>query len=139
MGDLLKNTPVTHADYQDLKASVEKTKEVADYVNEKKREAENLNQVVEVQEKLAGKIDLLEDASRRYVREGPMIDMSGNEKRNRYYFLFNDILVASAQGNKEFRDSWKRSETQPDSTNVRSTEQAGALKFKESFSIGGAQ
>jgi len=99
-----------------------------------------LNQVVAIQEKLGGKYDLLEDASRRFVREGPMIDLSGTEKRNRYYFLFNDLIVAASQGNKEFKDSWKRySEISSSATTTFAVDQSGALKYKESFSVGGAQ
>ena len=108
LNDLLKRTPPTHRDYENLKAAFEKTCEVADYVNKKKREAENLNRVVGVQEILSGKIELLEDASRRFVRDGPLIDFSGSEKKSRYYFLFNDIMVVATQPTKDFRLIWKR-------------------------------
>ena len=134
--DLLKKTPEDHADFLDLKAAVEKTKEVADYVNEKKREAENLNKVVAVQEKLGGKIELLEDASRRYVREGPLMDLSDKQGRF-YFFLFNDILVASALNIKEFTTEWKKlSESLTPQQEDFSYQ--GALKYKYLIPLSGA-
>ena len=153
LADLLKNTPDSHVDYNDLKAAHEKTKEVADYVNEKKREAENINQVVEIQEKLSGKIDLLEDASRRFVREGPLIDMSGYEKKNRYFYLFNDIMVSSSPGNKEFRELWKKYENSSPNLSLTSTNSSSNtldlnnsssssssyVKYKETIPLHGSQ
>ena len=134
LADLLKNTPEDHLDYSDIKASVVKTKEIADYVNEKKREAENLNQVVAIQELMLGKIDLLEDASRRYVREGPLIDI-GDTRRKGYYFLFNDILVVTTQSNKEFRDSWRRSTGE----NNGNRQTINGLKYKATIELLGTR
>ena len=131
--DLLKYTPQEHEDAEDLRAAVDKMREVADYVNEKKREAENLNKVLRVQEVLSGKIELLEDASRRFVREGPLVDMSGAEKKNRYYFLFNDSLVASQQSAKEFKESWRISTA---NEHLPPAERGGnAFKFKSKLDL----
>ena len=133
----MKSTSEEHSDYEDLKKALERMKRVADYVNEKKREAENLNQVLEVQEALAGKIELLEDASRRYVREGPLVDMSGNEKRNRYYFLFNDLLVEATQSTKEYKEIWKKLETAESNNIYRGSGNIeGIFKYKSSIPVG---
>jgi hypothetical protein len=56
--DLYNNTPRKHADYEDLQRALVKMKEVAGYVNEKKREAENLNQVSNIQRYLVGKFEV---------------------------------------------------------------------------------
>ena len=56
--DLYNNTPRNHPDYEDLQRALVKMKEVAGYVNEKKREAENLNQVSHVQKFLVGKFEV---------------------------------------------------------------------------------
>ena len=150
LGELLKNTPKNHVDYVNLEAAFIKTKEVADYVNEKKREAENLNQVVSIQEKLAGKIDLLEDASRRFVREGPMIEIVGNSEKFRYLYLFNDMIVVSSLSKTGFKENWKREQVVSSSTSSNSStvssssansteDPLSVIRYKESYSILGAQ
>ncbi len=53
-----KNTPKHHSDYEDLESSFKKMKFVADYVNEKKRDADNIHEVLTVQDKLIGKMDV---------------------------------------------------------------------------------
>lgn len=50
--DLLNCTPKNHEDYNDLKSAVEKINLICVYVNEKKRDAENLDLVLNIQEKL---------------------------------------------------------------------------------------
>jgi CCR4-NOT transcriptional regulation complex NOT5 subunit len=50
--DLLNCTPQNHEDYNDLKLAVEKINLICVYVNEKKRDAENLDLVLNIQEKL---------------------------------------------------------------------------------------
>jgi hypothetical protein len=56
--DLLQNTKTTHADYEDLRISLWKMQRVADYINDKKRESENIHEVLTVQDKLTGKFDV---------------------------------------------------------------------------------
>jgi hypothetical protein len=56
--DLLKYTTPKHADYEGLSKALQKMKDVADYVNERKREAENLTQVLAIQGKLTGKFEV---------------------------------------------------------------------------------
>ena len=58
MQDLLQNTKLTHSDYEDLRISLWKMKRVADYINEKKRDADNIHEVLTVQDKLTGKFDV---------------------------------------------------------------------------------
>jgi hypothetical protein len=55
---LYNTTPRNHDDYDDLQRALLKMKEVAGYVNEKKREAENLNQVSNIQKYLVGKFEV---------------------------------------------------------------------------------
>ena len=47
--DLLKSTPETHPDYENLCQALHKIEEVVDYINERKRLAENLQKILEVQ------------------------------------------------------------------------------------------
>lgn len=92
--DLVKHTPSKHADHAELNKALKKMKDVADYVNERKREAENLTQVLAIQSKLTGKFENLAEPHRRYVRRGSlaMFDDKGN-MRSFFFFLFNDMLV----------------------------------------------
>jgi len=53
--DLHKHTDEEHADFENLSKALQKMKEVADYVNERKREAENLSKVYIIMKKLTGK------------------------------------------------------------------------------------
>lgn len=52
MEDLVRETDLAHIDYEDLTRALSKMKDVADYVNEKKREAENINEVFSIQEQI---------------------------------------------------------------------------------------
>jgi len=53
---LLEETPVDHIDYPILEEARTKMTKLAEYVNEKKREAENLEQVLKVQDRLSGSV-----------------------------------------------------------------------------------
>jgi len=101
--DLFRNTPKTHPDFTRLAESLWKMKSVANYVNEKKREAETIHEVLMVQDKLGGKMDNLAQPHRRYLREGFLTDLV--TKRKLYYFLFNDLLVGTKKTQKPFTSS----------------------------------
>eukprot|EP01133_Synstelium_polycarpum_P011983 gene11983-13990_t len=92
--DLFKFTSETHPDYENLSIALKKMKDVAEYVNERKREAENLNQVLTIQKSLTGRFENLAEPHRRYVRKGPLtcLDDKGAPKTY-FFFLFNDLLV----------------------------------------------
>jgi len=94
--DLVQNTRPTHSDYGDLNISLWKMKSVADYINDKKRDADNIHEVLTVQDKLSGKFEndlILAQPHRRYLREGYLMDV--DEKKKVYYFLFNDLLIGT--------------------------------------------
>lgn len=48
LNDLCKHTKKSHLDFSDLRKALLKMKEVAGYVNEHKRDAENLNAVLKI-------------------------------------------------------------------------------------------
>lgn len=50
--DLLRHTESGHPDHADLVQALKDMRQVADYINEKKREAEALNLVVRIQERI---------------------------------------------------------------------------------------
>jgi len=93
--ELVNHTRTDHPDYQNLKSALDKMQDVADYVNDKKRMAENLNGVLTIQSHLTGEIKSLAKPHRRYVRQGPLVLIEGEKKYTRYLFLFNDILIVT--------------------------------------------
>eukprot|EP00824_Muranothrix_gubernata_P019025 TRINITY_DN38545_c0_g1_i1.p1 TRINITY_DN38545_c0_g1~~TRINITY_DN38545_c0_g1_i1.p1 ORF type:complete len:557 (-),score=134.50 TRINITY_DN38545_c0_g1_i1:67-1710(-) len=93
--DLVKNTPPEHGDFVNIVDSLEAIKQIADFVNERKREAENLMKVVEVKTNLIGYDKNLVEPHRHYVREGIVTHVKRLNIKERYLFLFNDILIVS--------------------------------------------
>eukprot|EP01122_Echinamoeba_exundans_P009633 TRINITY_DN3450_c0_g2_i1.p1 TRINITY_DN3450_c0_g2~~TRINITY_DN3450_c0_g2_i1.p1 ORF type:complete len:1133 (+),score=306.85 TRINITY_DN3450_c0_g2_i1:263-3400(+) len=95
--DLFKHTPEDHPDFADLKKALASMESVADYVNQKKREAENLMGVLIVSKHISEMANPNELAQphRRYVRQGALTEIEGAKRENkkRYMFLFNDILL----------------------------------------------
>lgn len=109
--DLLRNTEKSEKDHDMLVQAVKKVQVVADYVNEKKREAENLHAVYEIANHIVGynkeQLGELALPSRHYVRQGLLgvvEDISGitdsdierlspSQFKDRYIFLFNDFLL----------------------------------------------
>lgn len=57
--EIVKYTWPNHPDYEDLLAAMDKIKEIAHYVNEKAREAENLTKIYTIQSNITGKFDVI--------------------------------------------------------------------------------
>lgn len=104
LNSLYKCTPSGHKDFEDLEKALKKMESVAEYVNQKKKEAENLLGVSTVVKHLVG----MEHASefnqphRRYVRQGPMQEaengvLTQKALKNRYVFLFNDSIICTKE------------------------------------------
>jgi hypothetical protein len=97
LSDLFKHTPEDHPDFADLKKALASMESVADYVNQKKREAENLMGVLIVSKHISEMAhpNELAQPHRRYVRQGALTEIEGpkREQKKRYMFLFNDILL----------------------------------------------
>lgn len=78
--NLVENTEMKHADFSNLKVALAKMREVAgtvifcylnfalEYVNEKKREAENINEVLMIQDKIIGQFEVLVKYTKIIVR-----------------------------------------------------------------------
>ncbi len=78
-----------------LELSLSKIRDIAKYVNENKRRAEDQSKLLDLQERLSGDDQLtLVLPMRRLVREGELLKLSSfNFKRTRRFFLFNDMLL----------------------------------------------
>jgi hypothetical protein len=55
---MVKHTWPDHDDYKHLAEALVKIGEVADYINERKRESESINKIVEIQKKLTGEFEV---------------------------------------------------------------------------------
>eukprot|EP00026_Physarum_polycephalum_P003301 Phypoly_transcript_03311.p1 GENE.Phypoly_transcript_03311~~Phypoly_transcript_03311.p1 ORF type:complete len:722 (+),score=144.11 Phypoly_transcript_03311:157-2322(+) len=93
--DLVKHTSKDHPDYANLASAAQKVQAVAEYMNGKKREAENIMKVTEVQEMIEGDIEPLAKPHRRFVKEGQLHEIGKGTARKVavVLFLFNDMLV----------------------------------------------
>eukprot|EP00026_Physarum_polycephalum_P008753 Phypoly_transcript_08853.p1 GENE.Phypoly_transcript_08853~~Phypoly_transcript_08853.p1 ORF type:complete len:430 (+),score=68.13 Phypoly_transcript_08853:131-1420(+) len=104
--EIQKHTPKNHPDLDQLTKSLAKVKEVADDINEAKRNAESLSRLYE----LTTKIDDLEDLesllipTRRLEMEGDLKERPG---KSRHYFLFNDMIMSTKQKGKRYKFRWQ--------------------------------
>ena len=92
--DLLKVTEEDHFDQANLVKSLVKIEEVVSYVNDRKRLAENLQKILDVQDQIESNVELsLVEPSRRFVREGSLNVVENGRVRERNTFVFNDLIV----------------------------------------------
>lgn len=97
--NLTKKTDREHPDFESLDYSVQQIEEIANYVNEKRRENESIIRVVHLQEEL-GVTDLVKP-SRKLIKEGTLHKIKLNEKGSvpAQLYLFNDLLLC-VKGNR---------------------------------------
>eukprot|EP01105_Mastigella_eilhardi_P014446 TRINITY_DN3292_c0_g1_i2.p1 TRINITY_DN3292_c0_g1~~TRINITY_DN3292_c0_g1_i2.p1 ORF type:complete len:657 (-),score=164.37 TRINITY_DN3292_c0_g1_i2:60-2009(-) len=93
---LVKVTIKSHPDYNDLFKACEKIGNLAMWVNDSQRKFQNNLKVLDLQKATAG----LEEArvqfvaaSREYITEGDVLEVSGKKIAKRFVILFNDLLV----------------------------------------------
>eukprot|EP01097_Dermamoeba_algensis_P002089 TRINITY_DN1833_c0_g3_i2.p1 TRINITY_DN1833_c0_g3~~TRINITY_DN1833_c0_g3_i2.p1 ORF type:complete len:478 (+),score=124.98 TRINITY_DN1833_c0_g3_i2:312-1745(+) len=91
--ELCTHTSPEHPDYVNLNKAYEKMKDVVHYVNESKKESDNIAKVLEIQSNFVGKFENLALRHRRFVREGPVVV---DNKKSRYAYLFNDLFILTS-------------------------------------------
>jgi len=94
--DLLRYMPEDHKDYKNLNSALDKMSQIAQHVNERKREYENLKKIVDIQSCFIG-IDNLVAPHRRFIREGEL-KVKGDKK----YFSFSMIYYYTAKNSLNF-------------------------------------
>ncbi|KAH3756732.1 Guanine exchange factor for Rac 30 [Pelomyxa schiedti] len=93
--DLLRHTSSTHPDHENLEKSLEAVKKTGDYLNEKKRRAESLTKMQEIQESVYGKdIPHFAEPHRMFVREG-FAKLVDTRLHPAVLHLCNDMLIIS--------------------------------------------
>ncbi|CAG8483041.1 16848_t:CDS:2 [Dentiscutata heterogama] len=100
---LLKHTENTHPDYINLEQCVQQISLIAEEVNEKIRDAENQQKVLEIQNKVERLPDNIIDPARRFIYQGDLYKVTQRSSPVRPYFiatedrrahfLFNDLLL----------------------------------------------
>eukprot|EP01119_Soliformovum_irregulare_P019072 TRINITY_DN5977_c0_g1_i1.p1 TRINITY_DN5977_c0_g1~~TRINITY_DN5977_c0_g1_i1.p1 ORF type:complete len:961 (-),score=254.34 TRINITY_DN5977_c0_g1_i1:6-2888(-) len=98
--ELLKSTSHNHVDYQNIENCMKKLSQVAEYVNEMKRNSESMAKMSEIAENLVDAKGLVVvQPARVFIREGSFMKINAHGKsQERHVFLFNDILIyAKAQ------------------------------------------
>jgi hypothetical protein len=95
--ELIKYTLADDPDLGNLNKALSKMMNVAEEINAKKRDAENLAQIQQIQSQLVmGKFpSLLAVPSRRFVKEGQLYEFTEKGVEVGYYYLFSDVLCRS--------------------------------------------
>jgi len=96
--ELLKNTTHDHKDYTKLLEAESRMGEMAVFLNEKKREAENILKLFEIREKFRGDFELEITPMRRFIQEGIFDDTKTSAKCVLY--IFNDIIICGTIRNQ---------------------------------------
>ncbi|KAH3763180.1 Guanine exchange factor for Rac 30 [Pelomyxa schiedti] len=102
--DLLRKTPATHPDYANLKSALEAMKATGDYLNEKKRMAEMLCKIYQIQIALRGKNKpTIVEPHRYWIREGYVKLVKKHSAKPAILHLCNDlILLSKLKGKAKF-------------------------------------
>uniref|UniRef100_UPI0037E94468 rho guanine nucleotide exchange factor 10 isoform X2 n=1 Tax=Semicossyphus pulcher TaxID=241346 RepID=UPI0037E94468 len=109
--DMLKNTPVGHADRLPLQMALTELETLAEKLNEKKREADQRCEIRHIAKAMNERYlnKLLSNGSRYLIRSDEMVETVYNERgeiiktKERRLFLLNDVLMC-ATANIRFQD-----------------------------------
>jgi len=90
--DILKSTWRDHPDHDDLVVARDKVDEVATYLNEKKREAENIAAYLKLTENFVFNKDVKQivNGSRKLLKNGTFVNEKGKEVS---IYFFNDVII----------------------------------------------
>eukprot|EP00127_Corallochytrium_limacisporum_P003458 Clim_evm86s149 gene=Clim_evmTU86s149 len=96
---LANKTSDRHPDYEGTFSAYEALRSINEKVSTKRREQENRENLLNVHLKLNNEIDKATLSKRMYLKEGRMKEFSQSSKdkeksHDRYYFLFDDLLIA---------------------------------------------
>jgi RhoGEF domain/SOS1/NGEF-like PH domain/FYVE zinc finger len=91
--ELIKYTPESHPDYESIAAAIDKIQEEVNLINQNKADQDNLRTVRDLMGRIEGldkKIVLME---MRFIKQGTMMKISGDNRQEREFFLFADQLL----------------------------------------------
>jgi len=89
--DLLKSTLPQHADYENIKNALTEMKDLADYINNRKRDTDEFNKILSIQKRIIGwpANQSLAKEQRKLIREGYLYFNREKVK----VFLFSDAFL----------------------------------------------
>lgn len=90
--DILRLTPPGHEDYQHLSDSLQTLRDIEYSATKRAEQRKNINKVIEIQNQLSDDTQLALP-HRRYVYEGECDIVHGRNSKERYCFLFNDLIL----------------------------------------------
>lgn len=102
---LLRHTPPTHPDYDNLARCYDGVQKVVLTVNENKRKNENLTKLVQIQQQFLEPGLKLVEATRKFLREGtfPRVVLGTTIIKNCTVLLFNDIVVLAVKKKNKYQ------------------------------------
>eukprot|EP01088_Endostelium_zonatum_P016435 TRINITY_DN4439_c0_g1_i1.p1 TRINITY_DN4439_c0_g1~~TRINITY_DN4439_c0_g1_i1.p1 ORF type:complete len:888 (-),score=204.22 TRINITY_DN4439_c0_g1_i1:105-2768(-) len=109
--EILKHTEPEHPDYKILQITMAKLEEVATNINISRSEAENIQKLLEIENKMSGYEDQknknkIAIQGRKFVYEGKITKMNErNEVQERWFILLSDILVYCKLSRKTSADN----------------------------------
>eukprot|EP00771_Trimastix_marina_P002009 gnl/Trimastix_PCT/3119.p1 GENE.gnl/Trimastix_PCT/3119~~gnl/Trimastix_PCT/3119.p1 ORF type:complete len:381 (-),score=96.83 gnl/Trimastix_PCT/3119:142-1284(-) len=95
--EICKYTPRDNPEYPDFERSFHKFKEMAEYINTRKRESEQSEKVVEIQNRLRGDFPNLITPGRHLLCEGTLHRMVDGKFIELNHFVFNDAILFARQ------------------------------------------
>eukprot|EP01119_Soliformovum_irregulare_P008156 TRINITY_DN2109_c1_g1_i2.p1 TRINITY_DN2109_c1_g1~~TRINITY_DN2109_c1_g1_i2.p1 ORF type:complete len:778 (-),score=215.77 TRINITY_DN2109_c1_g1_i2:139-2472(-) len=104
--ELINKTDATHKEFEILQKAFEKIEDLVSNINEKKRDSEATQKVVDLSNYLIGAENYqLVTPTRRWIKEGELHHYASNGKlKPGYYFMFNDLFVyTKRRGEKKFQ------------------------------------
>eukprot|EP01127_Copromyxa_protea_P021519 TRINITY_DN7413_c1_g1_i1.p1 TRINITY_DN7413_c1_g1~~TRINITY_DN7413_c1_g1_i1.p1 ORF type:complete len:658 (-),score=95.74 TRINITY_DN7413_c1_g1_i1:140-2113(-) len=90
--DLLKHTPTSHPDYQELTVALQTLQSVASGIDESISAAENIAKCSQIQELFTSYVNIVEP-HRKYIAEGLLLKQCRKDRKERMFYLFTDILI----------------------------------------------
>lgn len=104
--ELLKNTDFTHVDYANLNLACDSVKELADIVNQKKRDQEERSSLFDAYTETKNCPPNLVSSRRRYLMDVSCVQVDiKKQKRDVHLTLFSDLLMVSAPVKTMFKHS----------------------------------
>lgn len=108
LSELLKHTSTTADGYDNISNALTEMRHVADVrkfkfssnihgnsqvVNNSKKDSDRFEELVKVYNKLEPILKDLVEPHRRKIREGPLVLLKKGKRKERYCFLFNDLML----------------------------------------------
>ncbi|KAH3767506.1 Guanine exchange factor for Rac 30 [Pelomyxa schiedti] len=108
LNDMLRSTPKAHPDHSLLSGALNFIRELADYINENKHDAESVAQLCDIQAKwidYPSNLKLASQPKRKFVKEGAAVV----NKKKKHLWLFSDIFVLTKVADKTGKYTYEQS------------------------------